>query len=363
MDISLTMTRNCNLRCSYCYAGEKLNITISRHTIDKTLEFILKEENKHIQLGFFGGEPLLEFSLIQYATEIFEKACREKKITLVKIITTNGTLINHEIAKWLADKDFHLAVSIDGNKKMHDQIRRFADGSSSWKDALRGFELIRERVNDLEIITVVSPANVDYLAKGVIWLFENSGVKQVSINPDFYSNWTDDQLFQLKKEYEKLGIYYLNSFRNNNYLDLNIFENKIITHLKNGYEECDKCGFGLDEFAVSPEGDIFPCERLVGKNDKKMCIGNVFQGFNLRKRNEILTRKGKLIVTECSNCVSRDRCVNWCHCINYGITGNMNKVNGTLCFHEKTIIEISDQIGEILFKEKNPLFISHFYLE
>ncbi|MDA3863858.1 MAG: radical SAM protein [Deltaproteobacteria bacterium] len=363
MDISLTMTRNCNLRCSYCYAGEKLNVTISKNVIDKTLEFLLREENNYIQLGFFGGEPLLEFPLIQYATERFENACREKQITLVKTITTNGTLINHEIARWLAEHDFHLAVSVDGHQKMHDQVRRYSQGDSSWEDSLKGLELIKESANDLEIITVVSPANVDYLAEGVIWLLENSGVNQVTINPDFYSKWTDDKLFRLKEEYAKLGAYYLNAFRNNKYLGLNIFENKIITHLKNGYEECDKCGFGLNEIAVSPEGQIFPCERLVGANDKTMCIGDVFQGFNLEKRNKILARRGKLALVECHDCVSRHRCVNWCHCINYGITGNMNKVNATLCFHEKTIIEISDQIGETLFKEKNSLFISHFYLE
>ncbi len=64
---------------------------------------------------------------------------------------------------------------------------------------------------------------------------------------------------------------------------------------------------------------------------------------------------------ECVTCAIKSRCMNWCCCINYATTGQINMVDGLVCFHEQIAVEVTDNIAEILFKAKNKTFISRFY--
>jgi uncharacterized protein len=57
----------------------------------------------------------------------------------------------------------------------------------------------------------------------------------------------------------------------------------------------------------------------------------------------------------------RERCMNWCGCINYATTGHINQVAGIVCFHEKIAVEIADRIGNTLYSESNPAFLKQFY--
>ena len=77
MDVTLCLTHACNLRCDYCYAGPKsarrMSWDTARNAIDFTLARTLEQAERLkcqpvCQLGFFGGEPLLEWDLLVSAT-------------------------------------------------------------------------------------------------------------------------------------------------------------------------------------------------------------------------------------------------------------------------------------------------------
>ena len=71
--LTLMLTHDCNLRCSYCYMGAKsgrvMPESLGRKAIDRAIASL--EDKGELELGFFGGEPLLEpallGSLIKYA--------------------------------------------------------------------------------------------------------------------------------------------------------------------------------------------------------------------------------------------------------------------------------------------------------
>lgn len=61
---ALLLTHNCNLRCSYCYAGEKIcyagekiNRRMDSATALASLEFLKQHANGRTIVTFFGGEP------------------------------------------------------------------------------------------------------------------------------------------------------------------------------------------------------------------------------------------------------------------------------------------------------------------
>lgn len=67
--LTLQVTQNCNLRCSYCvYSGNYKNRThsnlrmsfdVAKKAIDYLFEHSINLEK--VSIGFYGGEPLLEF--------------------------------------------------------------------------------------------------------------------------------------------------------------------------------------------------------------------------------------------------------------------------------------------------------------
>ena len=75
---ALCLTHNCNLRCSYCYAGEKVGRRMTRRTALRAIDFLADQSNGRCVVTFFGGEPLLEGKLLQevvlYSREVLYKS-------------------------------------------------------------------------------------------------------------------------------------------------------------------------------------------------------------------------------------------------------------------------------------------------
>lgn len=361
MNLTLCLTHDCNLACVYCYAGEKRHAAMSWSTAEKALEFGFASAPEKLQLGFFGGEPLMEWDLLRRATERAEALASERNIELLKTVTTNATLLTEERAVWMKEHDFFLAVSIDGDQIAHDATRPLSNGDSSFATTLQGLEIARDHFPALDVVAVADPANIDQLEQSVRFLAEDVGVQKISINPNFSAEWSEAAKEQWTAAFHQLGAFYLERFRANRPFELNFINSKIITRLKEGYSTCDRCSFGEQEMAVAPSGNMYPCERLVADDrNPEMCIGTVFEGFDSTKRNVLLRDKGNSNA-ECSSCTLRERCMNWCGCINYATTGHINQTDGRVCFHERLAIEVADAVANTLYTESNPAFLKQFY--
>ena len=72
--VTLTLTQSCNLACSYCYEHNKsknvMTFQTAKAIIDR--EIAKSKEFENIEFDLFGGEPFLEFNLIQ---EIVDYIC------------------------------------------------------------------------------------------------------------------------------------------------------------------------------------------------------------------------------------------------------------------------------------------------
>jgi uncharacterized protein len=128
--ISFEVTQKCNLQCTYCIYGEMYNNLENDHnkelSIDKAeilIDFLFNEYksenftsiNKKITIGFYGGEPLLNFKLIKKIIEYSNKK-KPKNIIIEYTMTTNCLLLNRHM-DFLAENDFVLLLSLDGNFK------------------------------------------------------------------------------------------------------------------------------------------------------------------------------------------------------------------------------------------------------
>lgn len=369
MDFTLCLTHACNLRCAYCYAGRKFASAMTWDVAKRAVDFSLGQAVRRAalsgqapvsQLGFFGGEPLLEWPLLQRATDYAAKESERLGIRLKKTLTTNMTLLDGGKAAWLKAHDFFLGLSLDGNAAMHDTLRRFRNGRGSHAACVRALDFYRGPDASAEVIVVVDPRNIGHLADSVAWLLEMD-IRRISLNPNFYTAWSKTALAAWKKAYNRVGDLYLERYRAGAPVRINVFDGKIRVHLQEGYAPCDRCGFGEKEIAVAPSGNIYPCERVVGDDTGvELRIGDVFKGFDPERRGRILARRGNT-VEDCATCGLRDRCMNWCCCINHATTGAIDRVDGRVCFHERMTIAAADRVAAVLYAESNPAFLAAFY--
>lgn len=130
------MTRRCNLKCVHCYAQAKdiefkneLSTEEGKALIDDLAEF-----GSPVML-FSGGEPTLRKDLPELAAYAREKGMRA-------VISTNGTLIDKELAKKLKDVGLsYVGVSLDGIRETNDKFR---GQKGAFDAALRGLHNCQE---------------------------------------------------------------------------------------------------------------------------------------------------------------------------------------------------------------------------
>lgn len=369
MNFTLCLTHDCNLRCTYCYAGRKfakaMSWQVAKQSVDFCLFHTLKTSSLSVhepntQIGYFGGEPLLEWELLRRSAEYAFSEAEKMGIKLRRTVTTNMVLLDEYKCNWLRDNKFYIGLSLDGNESMHNSLRRFPDCKGSHAESAAALRFFRGADVNGEVIVVVDPRNVIHLADSLEWLVSQE-IRNISLNPNFHIRWSKESLEIWEEAYEQAGNLFISCYRKNSPLRLNFIDSKIQTHLKGGYSPCDKCGFGENEIAIAPSGNIYPCERVVSDDkDDKLRIGDVFRGFDLERRSKIISSCGNTN-PECTTCAVKGRCMNWCSCINYATTGALNQVSGILCFHERMAINVADRVGATLFAESNSVFLSKYY--
>jgi uncharacterized protein len=115
-----------------------------------------------ISFSWHGGEPLRAgIRFFRKVVDIQRKICPPGR-TVINGMQTNGTLINEELASFLAEHRFFIGLSLDGPENLHNIHRLTRDGKPTFRQTMRGYDLLVMHGLDPEILCVVSATNVDY---------------------------------------------------------------------------------------------------------------------------------------------------------------------------------------------------------
>ncbi len=360
MDVSLVLTHDCNLGCSYCYEGEKFRKRMSDDVRDRALDLAFADEAVAVQVSFFGGEPLLEWEQLVSATHAARSRAAATGKKLVFTVTTNGTLLDAERVQFLVENQFFIGLSIDGVRAAHEATRPTRGNRSSFDAVERALDLLLEAGAWFETISVVDPKNVRLLGESVRWL-AGKGVPRIALNPNFGAQWSDEELAAWEHGYRAAGALYLERSLSGRPLYVNVIEDKLITHVKDGYEPEDHCAMGHGAVAVAPSGNLYPCERMVEEDRSgELRIGDVFGGVD-RGRVMVLDAQKGPVNHECGGCGVQSRCMSFCACANRAETGSIGVAGGVQCWHEQMAIRVADAIGARLWKAKNKHFLQRVY--
>lgn len=333
--ITLQLTQNCNLRCSYCVYGEKENNIQRKHsykkmtfeTAKKAIDFLIahSKDEERINIGFYGGEPILEFDLIKKCILYAERASEGKEIDFS--ITTNGTLFNSEIVEFFMKHDVTCLVSFDGPKEIHDRHRRFAGTDKGSFDKIEeNLLFIKENYPDyfkkISYNVVVNPED-DYSCVNSFFVdykyFKESRVRSSIIDDAYLDNkikFTEEYRIIYNYEIFKMFLNYFNKLDRAYISPIALQELDLLRKFEDNLEPQNKisekashggpCIPGQLRLFINCDGYFYPCERVSEVSDV-MKIGHIDKGFDMEKARKLLNI-GKLTEKQCKNCWAIKHC-------------------------------------------------------
>jgi uncharacterized protein len=158
----------CNLACSYCFYLGKRDVVgdAPARMSDGVLEAFTREYveaqptgTREIEFAWQGGEPTLAgIAFFRRALELQRRHARPG-MAIRNALQTNGTLIDEEWARFLAEERFLVGVSLDGPAEVHDRMRIDPAGRATHARALRGLRLLLRRGVDVNVLAVIQRDN------------------------------------------------------------------------------------------------------------------------------------------------------------------------------------------------------------
>lgn len=316
---TLMVTHACNLRCVYCFEKFKSNHPSKRMNFETATAVLSRElkqfgascrEGERFAVEFFGGEPLLNFPLIE---QVYAWVKRQPlAFPVVFQITTNGTLLTAPIRAWLTERkaDFRVILSVDGTEVMQARNRGcdiedipIAFVRDTWEKSYFKMTLSRETLPDF--------------AAGVIALTEHG--YRIASSPAEGIAWQpgDDRVY--KEQLERIGRYYLDHPEVAPEHPFNFLYKEMLDPERIPVKSC---GVGTSIITYDVDGRSYPCHLFLP----------VVHGRE--KHAEIaaldFSDPAKLTSGACAACPLRHIC-RTCYGYNYLERGDISSRNPTNC--------------------------------
>ncbi len=139
-DLALQITKNCNFSCRYCqYANDNgitrthENAIMNEKTAKASVDYLMSHSSdaNKVNIAFCGGEPLLNFGLIEIVLRYVDAKYPYKMVTYN--LTSNASLLNKEHINLFKKYNLKLMISMDGPESVQNYNRKFrADGEGTY---------------------------------------------------------------------------------------------------------------------------------------------------------------------------------------------------------------------------------------
>ena len=351
----LCVVNTCNFKCRYCHQAEGKTLSsasvmsgdIARQSVD-----YLHEHSKdafEVAITFYGGEPLLNFSLVRATVEYANSKFVTKKI--VYNMTTNASLLSDEALDFMEKNDFLLLISLDGNAEIQNQHRKYLNNGGDtfdavWKNVLHIREkypsyfdsnvrfnaVILQDENPEEIVCFYAKNNIPE---------EKVNIQRADLNGIDYSA-SPLLLAAYSKDNRLVDAMYKGT--------LEKFADKSVIPRK--WHHSGPCIPAARRLFVNADGKLYPCEKI--DSDSSCLIGSLDQGIDIDKVEKMLNI-GKISEHECKSCWAIRFCT-MCvlNCIDDGKWSRSRKLANckfqkreVLSFFEKYINNKENEMGEL----------------
>jgi MoaA/NifB/PqqE/SkfB family radical SAM enzyme len=187
LSVGFELTTKCNLNCVMCYQKEE-RLLGKRDLSFEEIKKVINNLGNIKQASLIGAEIFTRPDIFQIIEEFIKKGIK-------LYLTSNGTLINEEIAEKL--KKYKKGIrgigfSLDGSKETHNKIRGL---DSAFDRTIKAINLLKNDFN-VSINSVMMESNLDELYDLIRYL-SNMGVVNFGLTMEMFA--TAEEVIASKK--------------------------------------------------------------------------------------------------------------------------------------------------------------------
>lgn len=370
INISFAPVHNCNFACKYCYAQggkgtDNYLKSFDKSSIEALINYIYYEKYSSYSNYKFdfvsGGEPLLNFEILEYFLERIRQIDKELNKSTVVFIVTNGSLLTPDIIQRLDRLDVFLGISIDGNEEQHNFHRVYKNGSGTYNDVVQGIECLRKsnsgsRTKDAWALAVITKKTGNLVT--VMETCINLGFQRMQMQ---LLRGSDDDALRLKLEdvdiikqnYLELFAHLLSYAKKGDLSRLKMIANdndsfgKYISRLLLRTPVYYRCFAGKNKISIAANGDVYPCDSFCGLNE--FIMDSIYNPKATIQIKQMFEQAHVCNREPCAKCWARFICGGDCF-------HNSYKVNGNICDPDPFICEINR-----FFIEQAIVFLIHLW--
>lgn len=283
----------CEHSCPYCQVSRQNDnqtaFDMSVETAEKALELVFRSPSPSLKIEFQGGEPLLNFPIVQHVVRRAVEINRTTARNLGFVIATNLAVVSDDILVFCREHNIHISTSLDGPSDLHNSNRP-RPGSDSYERAIAGIERARyvlgkDRVSAVMTTTASSLKRSkeiidEYLARGFGGIFLRPlSPYGFAVKTKWFAAYDPSDWLQFYFE----GLDYIIDLNKRGIPFIEVYAAtilaKMLTPFQPGYVDLmSPAGIGVGALVYNYDGRIFASDEsrmLAEMKDETFCLGTV----------------------------------------------------------------------------------------
>ncbi len=311
-EIALTIkpTLSCNMKCRHCFNGDKINTheRIDKNEVIKFMELACRDY-KDVKVTFHGGEPTLAGN--EFYKQMFQvqhELSNQYGASFSNNFTTNGLLLDEELADLLIENDTLINVSFDG------PYNHLLRGNS--EKVYENILMLKEKKARFRIFCTLSKGSCGHLQEIYNWFCERGlNFKTLPIEPRGYAAEESSLLMDIDEFITDLLSVY-RYWITDKACCVRYYTFEEFAAFRRGVQF--KPFWFRREIALNPDGKLYPFGR---PNDVNFCLGRpseikkIEDCFSSPEYTRMLNIINNYRRETCSMCDSCGTCNGVCYCI------------------------------------------------
>ncbi|MCD8504531.1 MAG: anaerobic sulfatase maturase [Burkholderiaceae bacterium] len=181
----------CNIDCDYCFYLHKTDLLdhkpharMDEATLEQHIrQYIESQTGDEVVFSWQGGEPtLMGLPFYQKVVELQRKYAKPNQ-RIENDLQTNGIALDDEWIAFLKANGFHVGLSIDGPRELHDVHRKTRNGKPTFDLVMKAAKMLVDAEVPFAALCVVNRENAWHPELVYRFLVDEVGAKRVQFNP------------------------------------------------------------------------------------------------------------------------------------------------------------------------------------
>ncbi|MFA5974606.1 MAG: His-Xaa-Ser system radical SAM maturase HxsB [Elusimicrobiota bacterium] len=286
-------TLRCNHSCQYCQVsrvgeGEK-SYDMTRDTATKVVDVIMAGPAPSITIEFQGGEPLLNYPVVEYIVEYASNKAAGIGKSIDFVVATNLSVITDGQLEFFRKYKVNISTSLDGPEWLHNENRPIR-GGNGYRNLINNLARVRSSLGIGRVSALLTITNKSLgFAREIVDEYLKCGFRNVflrPLNPYGYALKARDKIgyhpAQFMEFYQKCLEYIISinlegTFFSESYACMIL--TRILTPFPIGFVDLQSpAGAGIAGVIYNHNGNVYPADEarmLAEQGDDAFLMGNV----------------------------------------------------------------------------------------